>query len=133
MVAFGSGEEAWRLRLAGKSVIEIAEELGVADPGKIGRVLTERYGHEAALLTEVERKALLALEMARLDALQNAVWGSAMMGDPKSVDSAVKIVATRAKIAGLEQIDPVVQKNLVLVMGEKEEDYIAALKRAGSD
>ena len=33
-----------------------------------------------------------------------------------------------ARLTGLEQVDPVVNKNLVLVMGEKEEDYIAALK-----
>ena len=37
-------------------------------------------------------------------------------------DSAVRIIAARAKILGLEQADPVVNKNLVLVMGEKEED-----------
>ena len=55
------------------------------------------------------------------------------MGDPKSVDSAVRIIQARARISGLEQVDPVVQKNLVLVMGEKEEDYIAALKAAGGD
>jgi hypothetical protein len=53
------------------------------------------------------------------------------MGDPKSVDSAVRIIMARAKITGLEQADPVVNKNLVLVMGEKEEDYIKALRNAG--
>jgi hypothetical protein len=44
------------------------------------------------------------------------------------VDSAVRIISARAKITGLESVDPVVNKNLVLVMGEKEEDYIKALK-----
>jgi hypothetical protein len=93
-------------------------------------MLSELYGFDAAYLTEQERKTALATEVIRLDKLQTAVWPSAMMGDPKSVDSAVKIIMARAKITGLEQADPVVQKNLVLVMGEKEEDYIAALKAA---
>jgi hypothetical protein len=73
------------------------------------------------------------MELVRLEALQTAVWPSAMMGDPKSVDSALKIIQTRAKITGLEQADPVTQKNLVLVMGDKEADYIAALKAVSDD
>jgi hypothetical protein len=95
--------------------------------------MTERFQYDASRLTDAERKDILGMELLRLNALQAAVWPSAMMGDPKSVDSAVRIIATRAKIAGLEHVDPVVNKNLVLVMGEKEEDYIKALKAASAD
>jgi hypothetical protein len=94
-------------------------------------MLNRLYAFDASYLTEQDRKTALATEVMRLDKLQSAVWPSAMMGDPKSVDAAVKIIAIRCKITGLEQVDPVVQKNLVLVMGDKEEDYIAALQRAG--
>ena len=93
-------------------------------------MLSELYGYEASFLTDRERQTALATEVARLDRLQTAVWPSAMMGDPKSVDSAVKIILARAKITGLEQADPVVNKNLVLVMGDKEEDFIQSLKDA---
>jgi hypothetical protein len=99
-------------------------------PSEINRLLSELYGYEAGFLTDNERKTALATEVARLDKLQTAVWPSAMMGDPKSVDSAVRIIMARAKITGLEQADPVVNKNLVLVMGEKEEEYIKSLKDA---
>jgi len=121
---------AYQLMIGGKSRSEIAEILGMAYDNDVNRLMTERFVHDAKFLNEMERKELLSLEMLRLDALQAAVWPSAMMGDPKSIDSAVRIIATRAKISGLEQVDPVVQKNLVLVMGDKEEDYIAALKAA---
>jgi len=93
-------------------------------------MLSELYGFDAAYLTEQERTTALATEVMRLDKLQTAVWPAAMMGDPKSVDSAVRIIMARAKITGLEQADPVVNKNLVLIMGDKEEDYIKALQAA---
>ncbi len=69
------------------------------------------------------------MELARCDRLQDACWDEAMLGDPKAIDSSIKVMAHRAKLLGLEKVDPVVQKNLVLVMGEKEADYIEALKR----
>lgn len=121
-------EQAYQLRIGGKSPSEIATILGVATAEDVAQLITERYAYDAGYLDKLDRQSLLFLEITRLDALQGAVWPSAMMGDPKSVDSAVKIIQARAKISGLEQVDPVVQKNLVLVMGDKESDYIAALK-----
>jgi hypothetical protein len=126
---WAKAREAFDLRIEGHQPSEIAAILAVT-PESVSQMLSELYGFDAAYLTEQERKTALATEVIRLDKLQTAVWPSAMMGDPKSVDSAVKIIMARAKITGLEQADPVVQKNLVLVMGEKEEDYIAALKAA---
>lgn len=120
--------EAYELRIGGKLPSEIAEILGVEDGNEVDRLISERYQYDASYLNNMDRQSILVLELTRLEALQAAVWPSAMMGDPKSIDSAIKIIATRAKISGLEQVDPVVQKNLVLVMGDKEEDYIAALK-----
>jgi hypothetical protein len=118
--------------LEGHSPSDIAKILSISAKD-VRSLLDELYGFEAGYITDVERRTALATEVARLDKLQTAVWPSAMMGDPKSVDSAVKIIMARAKITGLEQADPVVNKNLVLVMGEKEEDYIKSLKQAGSD
>jgi hypothetical protein len=121
---------AYHLMLGGKSHSEIAEILEIENTNDVWRLMSERFTSDASVLTNAERKDLLALETLRLNALMAAVWPAAMMGDPKSIDSAVRIIATRSKISGLEQVDPVVQKNLVLVMGDKEEDYIAALKAA---
>ena len=121
--------EAFDLRLEGHSPSEIAAILAVT-PESVTQMLSELYGFDAAYLTEQERTTALATEVMRLDKLQTAVWPAAMIGDPKSVDSAVRIIMARAKITGLEQADPVVNKNLVLIMGDKEEDYIKALQAA---
>jgi hypothetical protein len=125
--------KAYELLLGGKSHSEVAEILEISHVDDVWRLLTERFKYDAGKLTESERKDILGMELLRLNALQAAVWPSAMMGDPKSVDSAVRIIAARAKITGLESVDPVVNKNLVLVMGEKEEDYIKALKAVTDD
>lgn len=125
--------QAYALRVGGKLPSEIAEILNIPHVDDVSRLLSERMRYDASFLTGQERDSILGLEMMRLDALQAAVWPAAMMGDPKSVDSAVRIIATRAKIAGLEQVDPVTQKNLVLVMGDKESDYIAALKATNDE
>jgi hypothetical protein len=124
--------QACELRIGGKLPSEIAEimKISVAD---VQQLFDERYAYDAAFLTDLERKSILGMELLRLEHLQAACWPSAMMGDPKSIDSALRIIQTRARITGLEHVDPVVQKNLVLVMGEKEEDYIRALKAATDD
>jgi hypothetical protein len=126
-------KQAYELLIGGKSHSEVAEILEIQHVDDVWRMLTERFKYDAAFLTDQERKSVLAMELLRLNALQAAVWPAAMLGDPKSVDSAVRIIATRAKITGLEQVDPVVNKNLVLIVGEQEQDYIAALQAASDD
>lgn len=124
--------EAYQMQIAGKLPSEIAEHFNTT-PDMVDQLLSERFKADAKMLTGQDREYLLAQELIALSQLKAAVWPSAMMGDPKSVDSAVRIILAAHKVAGLEQVDPVVQKNLVLVMGDKEEDYIAALKATGQD
>jgi hypothetical protein len=119
--------------VGGKQLSEIAEILGIPHLDDVSRLISERFNYDASYLTNQERESILGMELIRLDTLQAAVWPAAMMGDPKAVDSAVRIIATRAKIVGLDQVDPVVQKNLVLVVGEREDDYIAALRATTDD
>jgi uncharacterized membrane protein YheB (UPF0754 family) len=124
--------EAYQMQIAGKLPSEIAEHFNTT-VDIIDQMLSTRFKQDADRLTGEDRKYLLAQELIALSQLKAAVWPSAMMGDPKSVDSAVRIIMAAHKVAGLEQVDPVVQKNLVLVMGDKEEDYIAALRATNSD
>jgi hypothetical protein len=125
--------QAYQMRIAGKLPSEISEVLGIVHEDDVSRLMMEKFRKDSTYLTDQERKTLLGLELVRLEALQAAVWPAAMMGDPKSVDSSLRIMQHRARITGMEQVDPVIQKNLVLVMGEKEEDYINALKATNSD
>jgi uncharacterized membrane protein YheB (UPF0754 family) len=124
--------EAYQMQIAGKLPSEIAEHFDTTVE-MIDQLLSTRFKQDADRLTSEDRKYLLAQELIALSQLKAAVWPSAMMGDPKSVDSAVRIILAAHKVAGLELADPVVNKNLVLVMGDKEEDYIAALKATNSD
>ena len=120
------------MRLGGKLPSEIAEDLQLPVE-QVLRMISELFAHDADFLTKQERGFALGQEVMRLDRLQAALWEQAMLGDPRSVDAVVKIIQTRARITGLEQADPVVNKNLVLVMGEREEDYINALKATSTD
>ena len=124
--------EAYQMQIAGKLPSEIAEYFGTT-VDIVDQMLSERFKADAERLTNEDRRYLLAQELIALSQLKAAVWPAAMMGDPKSVDSAVRIIMAAHKVAGLELADPVVNKNLVLVMGDKEEDYIAALKATNSD
>lgn len=121
-------KQAYELMLGGKPRSEVAELLGFKHAGDVSRLVSEKFRANARYLTEMERKEMLGIALLRLEALLDAVWLDAMTGDPKAVDTARNLIATQAKISGLEQVDPVVNKNLVLVMGEKEEDYIAQLR-----
>ncbi|HKN43416.1 MAG TPA: hypothetical protein VJW23_05790 [Propionibacteriaceae bacterium] len=121
------------MRAGGKLPSEIAEVLGVERETEVYQLLTERFEKDASYLTSLDRNSLLGMQFMRLEALLAAVWPSAMMGDPKSVHEAGDLVMKEARLTGLEQVDPVINKNLVLVMGEKEEDYIASLKATHSD
>ncbi|MDP9465798.1 MAG: hypothetical protein M3P31_00915, partial [Actinomycetota bacterium] len=44
---------------------------------------------------------LRALEVARLDALQQALWEPALTGDLRAVGQVVQIVAARSRLLGL--------------------------------
>lgn len=125
--------QAYDLKLAGKSLYEIAEALNIRSAAEVGQLLQDRFNYDAGYLTTTERESILALELARCDRLQDACWEEAMTGEPRAIDSAIKVMAHRAKLLHMEQVDPVVQKNLVLVMGEKESDYIEALKATTTD
>lgn len=124
--------QAYEMRAGGKLPSEIAEELGI-EPSEVARLFGERFAFDASFLTDMERKGILGLELIRLEKLIAAVWPSAMMGDPKSVHEAGDLVMKEARLTQLEAADPVVNKNLVLVMGEREDDYIAALRATQND
>lgn len=125
--------QVYEMRAGGKLPSEIAEELEINSDTEVYQLLAERFNHDAAFLTSLQRDTLLGMQFMRLEKLLSAVWPSAMMGDPKSVHEAGELVMKESRLTQLEQVDPVTNKNLVLVMGDKEEDFIAALKATNSD
>ena len=123
----------FEMRAGGKLPSEIAETLGINSDKEVHQRMDEQLNHDASYLTNLQRDTVLGLQLLRLEKLLAAVWPSAMMGDPKSVHEAGELVMKESRLTQLEMADPTVNKNLVLVMGEKEEDFIAALKATNSD
>lgn len=124
--------EAYKLRLSGMSQSEIAKQgLGYNSAQDVSKAITSRLKHEARLVSADDRSSLLALELDRLDALQAAVWSEAMSGEPKAVDSAVKIIMNRAKLLGLDLPNASEIAQTVLVIRGDEDDYVNTLKIAG--
>ncbi|MFE3577856.1 hypothetical protein [Streptomyces vinaceus] len=93
--------KAIRMKIDGASYTEIAEALGYSSKGSacsdVRRAL-EKHVVEEGLAVEAWRE----LELARLDVLQRAIWPKAMAGDPRAIETALKILDRRAKLLGLD-------------------------------
>ena len=106
---------AVELRTAGHTYHQIATELGYANRGTVYRVVANAL--ETHTVEAVEN--LRYLEVARLDALQLAVWHKAMDGDVPSAAVAIRIIMERWRLLGLEgsgapTVDSSIPKTLVV-------------------
>lgn len=125
--------EAYEMKLSGKSLSEIAEALDFNTDADVTNAINAEMRRGAQFLTTSERGGILQMELDRLDRLQAVCWPAAMMGDPKSVESVLKIMDRRIKITGLDAADTQTQQHTVLVVGGQEADYIKTLKELGDD
>lgn len=93
--------KAIRMKIDGANYTEIAEALGYHSRGSactdIRRAL-EKHVIEEGLAVEAWRE----LELARLDVLQKAIWPEAKDGNPRAIETALKILDRRAKLLGLD-------------------------------
>ena len=75
--------------------------LGYSSPGHASkdliRALTQRRDEQAAEISVYRQE-----ENERLDALLEAVWPDALTGDPRAIETALKISDRRAKLNGLD-------------------------------
>lgn len=119
---------AYELKLEGKSLSEISDELGYASGYEVSQAIYTHMRREANYLSIQDRNSILQMELDRLDRLQAKVWPSAMTGDPKSVEAALKVIDRRIKIAGLDAADAAEQQHQILIVGGEEKSYIEKLK-----
>lgn len=93
--------KAIAMRLAGVDYQAIADRLGYAGRAAackdISRALEQ---HTAEALRNADQ--LRQQELMRLDRLQAAVWTKALAGDPKAVETALKVVDRRIRLLGLD-------------------------------
>lgn len=90
---------AIELRAQGWTYEQIAAELGYANRGTVYRMVGRAL--EAQTLEAVD--ALRSLEVERLDAVQVALWDNAMNGDVNAAKQAIRIIAARCRLLGLEE------------------------------
>jgi hypothetical protein len=91
--------QAVQLRIAGASLVQIAERLGYADASGAHRAITRAL---KAMLPEEDRQTARRLELARLDRLEMAAWPHALAGDQAASGTIIRCVGMRAKLLGLE-------------------------------
>ncbi len=90
--------EAVRLKAAGLTYEQVAHELGYANRGTVHRIV-----QQALQAREVESvDELRYLELARLDAVQAALWPRAMAGEPSAALAVLRILDQRVRLLGLE-------------------------------
>lgn len=119
--------QAIKLRIAGVDYDTIATTLGYASRGAahtdIDRALQANKAEEDAA-----KEILREIEALRLDRLQAAVWNDAVKGDPQAIGSALKIIAQRCRLLGLDaptrtRIEIVDEEVARLLVDQLEADF----------
>jgi len=123
-----NAEMAYELKLGGKSLSWIADKLGYRSDTEVAHAISGQLKQGAEYLSKEGKAGIFQMEMDRLDRLQEKVWPSAMTGDPKSVEAALRIHDRRVKLAGLDRTDTETQQHTVMIIGEAEQDYVNQLK-----
>lgn len=121
-------ERAFAMRKAGKSNKQICERLGYDNTAQLQRDLNKRYEWESEFITSQGRESLLALQVARLEQLLEGLWPAASLGDPQSVDKALKVIESISKHTNVTIPDSQSGQATVLVVGGQEADYVSKLK-----
>jgi hypothetical protein len=131
-------ERAYRcygMRIGGKSWTEIAE-LEKYPNATAARADVDRYMAEArALVVESSAKDMLTLEVARMDALQNYLWGFVQSGSIPAITEARHIIMSRARLvevlgAALSESKDGTQ---TVVIGGSTQNYLGTLQKAAGE
>lgn len=89
------------LAAQGRTYDQIAKEVGYSHRSAARKAVLGAL--EAVTVEGVHNYR--TVELARLDALQNAVWDDAISGNMAAIDRVLKIIAARCRLLGLEQHD----------------------------
>jgi hypothetical protein len=120
-------QQAYQLHVAGKSYYQIGVELGL--PAAESKKLVAQTIRDAAKLVDDATKTdLLLLELARLDAMQAAVWDRVMEGHVSSGEYVLHLLQQRVKLLELDAGTVVNNTVNAVVVPANEEQYAAALR-----
>lgn len=118
--------QAYEMHVAGHSYYEIGVALGLAENDS-RRLVVDTIRAAAAMVDRATKEELLELEVARLDALQAAVWTDAMDGNVRAGEQAMRLIMARAKLLGMDETAIANTVNAVVVPASQEQ-YAQALR-----
>ncbi|MDW8293627.1 MAG: hypothetical protein RML84_11095 [Anaerolineae bacterium] len=93
------------MRIAGASYREIAAQLGVSH--EAARKLVQKALEQVSDVSDELRAELRKLELERLDALLRSLWHKVVAGKESAINTALRIMERRAKLAGLDTADKI--------------------------
>jgi hypothetical protein len=97
---FERRETALRMRADGQSFGQIAEALSITRQAAAGLVRRALEAHSAELLKNIA--AVRAGEALKLDRLEAAARPGALAGQPRAIETYLKIMERRARLYGLD-------------------------------
>ena len=121
--------QAYRMKLAGRPLAEIAEELGYGSPSAVANAITTETKRQIAMVSSEDRESLLQLQNDRYEYLLSKVWPSVEHGDLGSIEMARKLIGDLTKLHQLDALDTSSKTMQVLVVGGAEADYVESLKK----
>jgi hypothetical protein len=118
---------AYELRRDGAKWDDVASEVGYEN-GQTARLMVSRTLKRAALDLSQERlDEMLAQELEDLGLLQEAAWPAAMMGDPKAIDSVLKVKDRVHRLLGFDKRDEKITNQTLIVSADR---YVETLQEA---
>ena len=122
-----------RKRIQGLSWEQIAQQEGYPTAASAHSDVDRYIKEGRALVVEQSQREMLTLEVARLDAMQSALWERAMQGNVPSVNAVVNIIINRSRLIGLDANQMAETKPHTLVVPVDGDGFLAALKSAAID
>lgn len=132
-------EQIYHMRKMGMTLAEIQKDYNESGHNytlaQIGRMYRGFMESLRAEWGEDERDHIRHLELERLDSLQQALWHQAMEGEPKAIETILKVMAQRQKLTGMDMpsgADPAAVQQ-ILIIGQDKQAFIEALQHGRSE
>ena len=95
------GQQAIRLRMAGATINQIADQLGYASPAGAYKAIMRELEQTTQDMGE-STEAVRQLELKRLDQMLFPIWPQVLTGDQGAISTALRIQERRASLLGLD-------------------------------
>lgn len=95
------GQQAIRLRMAGATTQQIADQLGYANESGAYKAIMRELEQTTQDMSE-STEAVRQLELKRLDQMLFPIWNQVIAGDTTAITTALRIQERRASLLGLD-------------------------------